>query len=398
MDLDFPLDEVIPYITIVGGKHVQTSKNVERRVGYLVVGTGYLGSFGEDELARARLLVFKIEHVEKETSSANNKQGKPTSTPKLNLICQIPPKGPVSAVACLDGKILAATGNIPCTVKLFEMNKRDDEMGLIPVGYYAAPTCVVSINVIKDEFILLGDMNKSIFFLRWRYKQFSVLGKNPFEALRVLSTEFLCDETRLCLCATDENCNLSVWHFDDQHGIQIRGELCIGDRVGKMKPRRVIPLPKVVASSSSSAGSSSTSNGGVDSFLSASFYSQTDGNSTPVNRDRWSLTMAGWGGSISSLLPIEEKIYRRLDLLYIAMVSSNFVVKNCGLNPLSYAEFRPGFGSIQRARKGNIIDGRLVYKFLSLDKVAQRKLAFSIGSTVETVYDALLEIDLMIVF
>ena len=43
----------------------------------------------------------------------------------------------------------------------------------------------------------------------------------------------------------------------------------------------------------------------------------------------------------------------------------------------------------------NIIDGRIIWRFVDLEKVAQRKIALSIGSTVDTILDTLLEIDLV---
>jgi hypothetical protein len=37
---------------------------------------------------------------------------------------------------------------------------------LIPIGFYDAPTCVVSMNVVRDSFVLLGDLHKSVQLLR----------------------------------------------------------------------------------------------------------------------------------------------------------------------------------------------------------------------------------------
>lgn len=53
-------------------------------------------------------------------------------------------------------------------------------------------------------------------------------------------------------------------------------------------------------------------------------------------------------------------------------------------------------GTGRKTKSGSVIDGRVAFSFLNLDKVSQRKIAFSIGSTVETILDTLLEIDLMV--
>jgi hypothetical protein len=101
------------------------------------------------------------------------------------------------------------------------------------------------------------------------------------------------------------------------------------------------------------------------------------------------------GGGLGALVPVDERVYRRLDLLQSAMIASPLVGRNAGLNPKASAAARLP-RTAHRRRKTNIIDGRLVWRFVSLERLAQRKLALLIGTTVETILDDLLCIDLVL--
>ena len=77
--------------------------------------------------------------------------------------------------------MLAAMGNIPSSVKLMELNPVSER--LVPVGFYDSPTCVVSMSVVKDQYVLLADMYRSVHFLRWRDRQFTLWARS-FEPAR----------------------------------------------------------------------------------------------------------------------------------------------------------------------------------------------------------------------
>ena len=364
-NIDFPSTEIVP------GLHPHR----QQHHGVIIVGTCSVDAQGEDAPSRGRILVFKVEHnpdptLSKEDCERYHKQlGRPATKPTLKQIASVELRGPISALGTIDGKILAATGNLPCSVKLLELNSRNE--GLIPIGFYDAPTCVVSINVIRDEFVLLADMNKSIHFIRWKDRQFTCLGKS-FDSIRVFSSEFLVDSSRLVLCAADDDANIRLWHYDPEaQDLHIRSELNIGCRVVKVKTKRVAPLPPKQDDSSLVISKANSSDSGL----------------------RWVAVFGTLSGGLSAVLPIEEKVYRRLELLQKALIESPMVYRNAGLHPLQCA-IPKGSRKLQKNKTTFIVDGRILWRFVDLEKVSQRKIAMSIGSIVETILDTLLEIEL----
>src|SRR5690606_10970497 len=104
------------------------------------IGTGIVSDKGEDSSIEGRIIVLAIDHVTDRTMSPEEVQraiktlGRPATRPSLRVVADVALRGPVSALATIDGKILAATGNLPCQLKLLELSGRNE--GLIPVGFY----------------------------------------------------------------------------------------------------------------------------------------------------------------------------------------------------------------------------------------------------------------------
>lgn len=59
------------------------------------------------------------------------------------------------------------------------------------------------------NFILLGDIHKSIYFISWKEPQLNLLAKD-FGALDCLATEFLIDGSTLSLVVSDDQKNVQV--------------------------------------------------------------------------------------------------------------------------------------------------------------------------------------------
>jgi hypothetical protein len=167
-------------------------------------------------------------------------------------------------------------------------------------------------------------------------------------------------------------------------------------RVGKMKARRIVPLPP--------KQDEVNFGGGTNYYaptLAANQIGDLAGDGLGANGGltKWCVTLGTLAGGLGSVLPIDEKNFRRLDLLQQAMITSMYLPRNAGLHPLQSSLPR---GIIQKrpstmnksTKTKNIIDGRIIWRFVDLDKVAQRKISLSIGSTVDTILDTLLEVDL----
>ncbi|KAG8083532.1 hypothetical protein GUJ93_ZPchr0015g6659, partial [Zizania palustris] len=163
--------------------HNTTSKENET---LLAIGTAYV--LGEDVAARGRVLLFSF------TKSENSK----------NLVTEVyskESKGAVSAVASLQGHLLIASG------PKITLNKWTGAE-LTAVAFYDAPLHVVSLNIVKN-FVLFGDIHKSIYFLSWKEQgsQLSLLAKD-FGSLDCFATEFLIDGSTLSLVVSDSDKNV----------------------------------------------------------------------------------------------------------------------------------------------------------------------------------------------
>lgn len=60
------------------------------------------------------------------------------------------------------------------------------------------------------NFILLGDIHKSIYFISWKEPQLNLLAKD-FGSLDCLATEFLIDGSTLSLVVSDDQKNVQVY-------------------------------------------------------------------------------------------------------------------------------------------------------------------------------------------
>lgn len=94
-------------------------------------------------------------------------------------------------------------------------------------------------------------------------------------------------------------------------------------------------------------------------------------------------------GSLGLLLPMEERMYKRLVLLQQIMtmtISSLF-----SLNPREYRLFKSA--NIRIIKKKNILDGCILWRFHSLPPSIQDQLAATVGATSYLIKENLHEID-----
>ncbi len=143
-----------------------------------MVGTGYVQ--GEDMGCKDRILVFEImrEHpprIELMTQEEQEQQVQYTQITILKCWCYHKQedriffrlaatkeqKGPISAVAQLEGYLMVATG--PKIILYNFFNGKD----LTAAAFFDAQIFIVSLNTVKN-WIIVGDAYKSVYFLRWK--------------------------------------------------------------------------------------------------------------------------------------------------------------------------------------------------------------------------------------
>ncbi|TVU13331.1 hypothetical protein EJB05_40381 [Eragrostis curvula] len=295
----------------------------------MAIGTAYVQ--GEDVAARGRVLLFSF------TKSENSQ----------NLVTEVYSKeikGAVSAVASLQGHLLIASG------PKITLNKWTGSE-LTAVAFYDAPLHVVSLNIVKN-FVLFGDIHKSIYFLSWKEQgsQLSLLAKD-FGSLDCFATEFLIDGSTLSLVVSDSDKNVQIFYYapkmvESWKGQKLlsRAEFHVGAHVSKFLRLQMLPTQGLASEKT----------------------------------NRFALVFATLDGGIGCIAPVDELTFRRLQSLQRRLVDA--VPHMCGLNPRSFRQFKSN-GKAHRPGPDNIIDFELLsdYEMLSLEE--QLEIAQQIGTT-----------------
>ncbi|KAG2565125.1 hypothetical protein PVAP13_7NG025878 [Panicum virgatum] len=297
----------------------------------MAIGTAYVQ--GEDVAARGRVLLFSFSKTE---NSQNLFQ--------VTEVYSKESKGAVSAVASLQGHLLIASG------PKITLNKWTGSE-LTAVAFYDAPLHVVSLNIVKN-FILFGDIHKSIYFLSWKEQgsQLSLLAKD-FGSLESFATEFLIDGSTLSLVVSDSDKNLQIFYYapkmvESWKGQKLlsRAEFHVGAHVSKLLRIQMLPTQGLVSEKT----------------------------------NRFALVFGTLDGGIGCIAPVDELTFRRLQSLQRKLVDA--VPHVCGLNPRSFRHFKSN-GKAHRPGPDNIIDFELLshYEMLSLGE--QLDIAQQIGTT-----------------
>ncbi|VAH25301.1 unnamed protein product [Triticum turgidum subsp. durum] len=306
--------------------HNTTTKENET---LMAIGTAYVQ--GEDVAARGRVLLFSF------TKSENSQ----------NLVTEVyskESKGAVSAVASLQGHLLIAAGP---KITLSKWTGSE----LTAVAFYDAPLHVVSLNIVKN-FVLFGDIHKSVYFLSWKEQgsQLTLLAKD-FGSLDCFATEFLIDGSTLNLAVSDSDKNLQIFYYapkmvESWKGQKLlsRAEFHVGAHLTKFMRLQMLPSPGLASEKT----------------------------------NRFALLFGTLDGGIGCIAPIDELTFRRLQSLQRKLVDA--VPHVCGLNPRSFRQFKSN-GKAHHPGPDNVIDFELLahYEMLSLEE--QLDIAQQIGTT-----------------
>ncbi|KAM7491713.1 hypothetical protein LguiA_034634 [Lonicera macranthoides] len=301
----------------------------------LAIGTAYVQ--GEDVAGRGRVLLFSVER------NADNSQ---------TLIAEVYSKelkGAISALASLQGHLLIASGP---KVILHKWTGSE----LTGVAFFDAPPLyVVSLNIVKN-FILLGDIHKSIYFLSWKEQgaQLSLLAKD-FGSLDCFATEFLIDGSTLSLIVSDDQKNVQIFYYAPKMSESWKGQ-------------------KLLSRAEFHVGAH------VTKFLRLQMLPASSDRVNPVSdkTNRFALLFGTLDGSIGCIAPLDELSFRRLQSLQKKLVDA--VPHVAGLNPRSFRQFHSN-GKAHRPGPDSIVDCELLCQYEMLQLEQQLEIANQIGTT-----------------
>lgn len=99
-------------------------------------------------------------------------------------------------------------------------------------------------------------------------------------------------------------------------------------------------------------------------------------------------------GGLGILLPVEERIHRRLALLQSIMTTT--VPTACALNPIEYRCIKTSRPQVERKR--GVLDGNVLWNFVNLPEELQDELAAAMGTSADAILENLQELDTLTSF
>ncbi|EPS69122.1 hypothetical protein M569_05643, partial [Genlisea aurea] len=305
----------------------------------LAIGTAYVQ--GEDVAGRGRLLLYSVER------NPDNIQTKVSEVFSKEL------KGAISALSSLQGHLLIAAGP-----KIILHKWTGSELN--PIAFFDAPPLhAVSLNTVRN-YILLGDIHRSIYFLNWKEQssQLNLMAKD-FSSVNCLASEFLIDGSTLGLFVSDDQKNVQMFYYapkmsESWKGQKLlsRAEFHIGSYVTKFLRLQLLPTPSDKTVVAAAASSDKT--------------------------NRFGLLFGTLDGSLGCIAPVEELTFRRLQSLQKKLV--DVVAHVGGLNPRSFRRFRSE-GKAHRPGPDGILDMELLSHYEMLGVEEQVEVAQQIGTT-----------------
>ncbi|KAI8646973.1 CPSF A subunit region-domain-containing protein [Parasitella parasitica] len=331
---------------------LESKQTSSGRKHFMVVGTGVLR--GEDTTMRGSIRIFDIIEVVPEPNN-------PQTNHKFKHLHTEDVKGAVTAMCNVSGHLASCIGS-----KVIVWSLEDDE-SLVGVAFIDVQIYVTSMSSIKN-FILLGDAQKSIWFLGFQLEpaKLSLLGKD-YQSFEVGCVDFIIDDKSLYLVVGDTSENLDLYQYAPFNlqsfggqKLMRRGDFHVGSQVQTM-----VRLPQI----------EKTERG--------------------LEYSRRHFCLCGtFSGSISVLSPISEKTFKRLNTLYGQLV--NNVQHVAGLNPRAYRLIKGPKQRMASNRTKAILDGDLIFEFAGLSIERQKETTKQIGTTVPRIMEDLVDIEFSI--
>ncbi|XP_014260039.1 cleavage and polyadenylation specificity factor subunit 1 [Cimex lectularius] len=343
-------------------EHVTCLKNVSLAYegtrsglkGYISVGTNY--NYSEDITSRGRIWLFDIIDVVPEP-------GQPLTKNRIKMVYNKDQKGPITAITHVLGFLVSAVGQ-----KIYIWQLKDND--LVGVAFIDTQVYIHQILSIKS-LILVADIYKSITLLRFQeeYRTLSLVSRD-FRATEAYAIDFLIDNTHLGFLVTDREKNIVLYMYQPEARESFGGQKLI--RKGDFHVGQHINTFFRIKCRTSEIEQEKKHLAGVD--------------------KRHVTVFATLDGAMGYLLPLPEKTYRRLLMLQNLLIT--YVPHIAGLNPKAYRQYKSSNKLLGNVARG-IIDGELVWIYISLSIPERHEIAKKIGTKVDELLEDMLDLEML---
>ena len=278
-------------------------------------------------------------------------------------------KGLVTAVAFMQAprqRYIIVAGNNKMLEVLAWKLERSGSYELIKVGFIETFNYITHIQVVKS-FIMYSDSHKSVHFLRLtesgeRSVTLSYLAKD-YHAAAISASHCLSDGKSLLFAAADMHKNVQFFQYE-----------------ASAAKESSIALPLVRKADFNMSAL-------VCNMVTAKLAATSP--AAPPNR--FGLLFGTVEGGLGALLPVDEVTFKRL--LALQKLMTYALPHAGGLNPKDFRLFRAP-ESTRLHRDKHVVDGSLVWKYVSLDRRLQREIARAINTTVDRILASLRDVEL----